>query len=144
MRKTTFQSRNRDAFHVRANTSPKGLTYFDNVSISQSRGFSVQVPNRRAPCEQLKVSISQSRGFSVQVERALMKSERRRAFQSRNREAFQFRNFEGGSASITLGFQSRNREAFQFRFALMQHMSREGFVSISQSRGFSGQVMEER
>ena len=87
------------------------------VSISQSRGFSVQGFRLCGEGWTHQVSISQSRCFSFQG------------------------SFELRLAKLPeLEFQSRNREAFQFRFSQRICFLRGTYVSISQSRGFSFQA----
>ena len=153
-----FQSRNREAFQFRWNNRVPSTYGDDEVSISQSRGFSVQVPPLLAASRDTSVSISQSRGFSVQARHVGYRHAQltlvsisqsrgfsvqvkhlhrfyrmpRSLFQSRNRDAFHFRLSKiTGTQPATCRFQSRNRDAFHFRVARFRLDStpRRGFQS---------------
>ena len=113
-----FQSRNRDAFHIRCQPGGDMEHHREiQVSISQSRCFSYQVVfwlHWTTP--KPKVSISQSRCFSYQASVDGARLFAKASFNLAIEMLFiSGRRLPNGTAWAGSGFQSRNRDAFHIR-----------------------------
>ena len=112
-----FQSRNRDAFHFRCYCEYNRTTNTYQVSISQSRCFSVQGRGRLNDRRNRRiVSISQSRCFSFQGRMILSVASPGMSFNLAIEMLFISGELQPiQTCGVRNRFQSRNRDAFHFR-----------------------------